>query len=391
MREYQKTHPWITFDLPGFPERWPFDLWLMLGEAQSKCAHVASVPLRPDIARELQQVYLAKGVAATTAIEGNTLTEEQVRKVAEGSLKLPPSKRYLEQEVENVIGLCNNLLGEIHGQGSLPPLDMKRIKGFNAAILKGLDVEDPVVPGEIRRHSVGIAAAHYRGAPPKDCEHLLERLCDWLKGPVFDGGETHRVAYALVQAVVAHLYIAWIHPFGDGNGRTARLVEHYLLLRAGVPVPSTQLLSNHYNLTRSEYYRQLDHASKSRQVEPFVRYAIVGFLDGIREQIATVLEQVLDVSWRNFVYEQFRDRKSLGDVRRRHLVMDLSRHTEPVPIEELRALSSRVAEAYARKTAKTLTRDVNALLKEGFLNESAFGFSANKDLIRRYLPLASRG
>ncbi|NOY75701.1 MAG: hypothetical protein GXP32_07900 [Kiritimatiellaeota bacterium] len=32
---------------------------------------------------------------------------------------------------------------------------------------------------------------------------------------------------------LAHVYIAWIHPFGDGNGKTARLMEFYLLLRSG--------------------------------------------------------------------------------------------------------------------------------------------------------------
>jgi Fic/DOC family len=41
----------------------------------------------------------------------------------------------------------------------------------------------------------------------------------------------------LVKAILAHLYIAWIHPFGDGNGRAARLMELRILLEAGVPMP----------------------------------------------------------------------------------------------------------------------------------------------------------
>ncbi|MBI4725858.1 hypothetical protein HY768_01300 [candidate division TA06 bacterium] len=48
-------------------------------------------------------IYLAKGVAATTAIEGNSLSEEQVLQHMEGTLKLPPSKKYLAQEVDNII------------------------------------------------------------------------------------------------------------------------------------------------------------------------------------------------------------------------------------------------------------------------------------------------
>jgi hypothetical protein len=54
----------------------------------------------------------------------------------------------------------------------------------------------------------------------------------------------------LIAAVVAHVYFEWIHPFGDGNGRTGRLIELKLLLEAGVPQPAAHLLSNHYNATR---------------------------------------------------------------------------------------------------------------------------------------------
>ena len=62
----------------------------------------------------------------------------------------------------------------------------------------------------------------------------------------------------VIQAIVAHVYIAMIHPFGDGNGRTARLIEFYILLRAGLPDMASHILSNHYNDTRQEYYRRLD-------------------------------------------------------------------------------------------------------------------------------------
>jgi Fic family protein len=88
--------------------------------------------------------------------------------------------------------------------------------------------------------------------------------------------------YAILKAVVAHLYLAWIHPFGDGNGRTARLVEFQILLSSGVPSPAAHLLSNHYNQTRSEYYRQLDRASKSGgELAPFIEYGARGFVAGL--------------------------------------------------------------------------------------------------------------
>ena len=47
-------------------------VWLSLGEAMSKCQHLAGVPLKPHRAEDMAAIYLARGVQATTAIEGNT-------------------------------------------------------------------------------------------------------------------------------------------------------------------------------------------------------------------------------------------------------------------------------------------------------------------------------
>src|SRR5680860_933902 len=150
-KQYLETHSHVDFRLdlrplgPG--------TWALLGEAKSQAQHIAGALVSPERADELMKVYLSKGVLATTAIEGNTLSEEEVRRILDHTLDLPA------------------------------PL-------------------------------------------------------------------------AIVKAIVAHLYLAWIHPFGDGNGRTARLVELQILLAAGFPVPACQLLSSHYNQTRAEYYRQ---------------------------------------------------------------------------------------------------------------------------------------
>jgi hypothetical protein len=86
-RKYETTHPWLQFALDL--RKIPYDLWIALGECQSKCEHIAGTPLQPAVSEFLHCVYLAKGVAATTAIEGNTLSEEQVRQlIAPSDLKI---------------------------------------------------------------------------------------------------------------------------------------------------------------------------------------------------------------------------------------------------------------------------------------------------------------
>src|SRR5436190_8620718 len=325
-RVFEGTHPWLTFNADlrsANPE-----LWLMLGECQSKCEHLARYPLTPDIASEIHTMYLAKGVLATTAIEGNTLSEDEVRQILDGKLKLPPSREYLEQEVSNILDECNRILDLVH-QGQQPTLSTDRIMEINGRVLEKLKLEEGVVPGKLRRHEVIVAV--YKGAPAEDCKVLLDRLCGWLNDPNYFGSvrDARSMVNGILKAVLAHLYLAWIHPFGDGNGRTARLVEFQILISSRVPSPAAQLLSNHYYDTRTEYYRQLALASKTNNILPFIMYAVQGFLDGLKAQLEVVKQFVVEQVWNNYVTDQFLDKTKAADLRRRDLIEDLSRIKSP--------------------------------------------------------------
>lgn len=382
MRPYQTTHPWLTFSLdmrPASPK-----LWMLLGECQSKCEHIAGVPLRPITAKQLHQLYLAKGVAATTAIEGNTLSEKQVLEHLKGKLELPASQNYLKQELDNITAACNSIRHQVQTK-TLPSLTPKRIEELNRLVLEKLPVEEHVVPGKIRTYSVGVA--NYRGAPAEDCEYLLDSLSGWLNGPGFEAPPNQEIAYAILKSVIAHLYLAWIHPFGDGNGRTARLMEFQILIASGVPAPAAHLLSNHYNQTRAEYYRQLDQASRSGgDVIPFIFYAVNGFAEGLRAQLQVIRDQQWDVVWRNYIHESFRDQTSPGAERQRRLALDLSQRAEPVPFSKLTEISPRIAKAYANKTDTTLRRDLEKLLKMELILKDKDGYLPNKELILAFLP-----
>ena len=383
MRTYQKTHPWLTFkiDLRNAPTA----LWINLGECKSKCEHIAGVPLRPNVAKYLHRLYLAKGVLATTAIEGNTLSEEEVLKFLDGKLELPPSREYLAQEIDNIIQACNMITQEIVDE--MPAsCSVERIKLLNKMALKDLKL-DEVVPGEVRKYSVGVA--RYRGAPPEDCEYLLGELCRWLNSEDFKNPLGQEIVLAIIKSVICHLYLAWIHPFGDGNGRTARLMEFQILIGSGVPAPAAQLLSNHYNQTRSEYYRQLHEASKSGgDIIPFLSYAVEGFLDGLIGQLKIIGDQQWDIVWRNYVHELLKDKISSGHYRRlRDLLLDISRKEEPVKISEILMLTPRITLAYSKKSGMTLNRDINKLIQMELLEKTEKGLRARKEIILSFLPV----
>lgn len=380
-RTYERTHPWLKFSLNLFPA--PHLFWLALGEIRSKCEHIAGVPLPKSMGDQLYQLYLARGIQATTAIEGNTLSEQQVRQQIEGKLQLPPSVAYQGREVENILIACNTILEDVIA-GKPANLTAAHIKIFNGLVLTGLPAKEGVVPGEIRK--IPVAVGSYQGAPAEDCEYLLERLCSFLNAEQERETSLDRLSLSVLLAVTAHLYLAWIHPFGDGNGRTARLVEFLLLLNGGVPAPAAHLLSNHYNKTRPRYYQELDRASGSGgEVMPFLLYALQGFVDGLRAQLEDIRRFQHRVMWRDYVREILQSKGNTRSVevraRRQLLVIALSEREQPVAPAEIKLLTPEIAQAYARKTPKTVSRDLNALRELELIEIGRSGVRARTETI----------
>jgi Fic family protein len=390
MRQYEESHPWITF-LPKI-EDIGYESWLLMGEALSKFDHLAGVPLQPQTAEELSKIFLSKGAHATTQIEGNTLSEEQVRRRVDHDLELPPSQEYLGQEIDNVVNGYNRIVNDVVERRPLA-LTVDRITEFNKVVLEGLTGPEDAPPGTIRTTSV-VVGTHYRGAPAEDCAYLLNRLCEWLDAMRKDTlGTPLERPVAVLSAILAHLYIAWIHPFEDGNGRTARLVEYQLLLQAGAPTVAAHVLADHYNKTRNAYYRELRTTSERTpyQVTGLIKYALQGLVDGLRQQIEDVQAQQLGVTWVNYVHEAFHEKNTPACTRQRQLVLDLPyAWTQKSSIREL---TPQLALAYADRGDKAVTRDVNALEALGLITRVKRGVVTlvrpNVNALRAFMPLVA--
>ncbi len=266
-------HPHISFK-----KEWEIDneCAYMLGECDAYVKALTDIPLKPEHRDKLLSLSLIKGAQATTAIEGNTLSQEEIEKLAQG-WKLPPSKEYLEIEVKNILEAFNTLLHEIVVDGKVRSATPELIKEFHQMIGKNLGDHFDAIPGKFRDDNRVVGT--YLAPDYKFVPELIDKLCDWLQQE-FHYTDGQNFLTSVTQAIITHVYIEWIHPFGDGNGRTGRLLEFYILLRTGLPNIVSHILSNFYNQTRPEYYRQLDQARKKRNLTGFIKYAVQGFSDG---------------------------------------------------------------------------------------------------------------
>ena len=381
-KEYQNTHPWLTFNLNL--SALPPSFWFDLGECVSKCDHLQRTAMSRDLRGKIHRLYLAKGAAATTAIEGNTLGEEGVKRRLEENEKLPESHAYLGAEVDNVVALFREFAEQAQ-DSDLPPLLPALLHKINGDVLRGLDVDGAI--GRIRQRMVGVG--NYRGAPHQDCAHLLEYLCTWLR----DGEEFRQVkaergkkAAGILRAVLAHLYIAWIHPYDDGNGRTARMAEFFLLISAGVPLPAAHLISNHCNTVRPVYYRELANSSKKISPVAFLCFIVSGLRDGLRKQLQWVYEEHGQLMWAEYAAESITGYAKTRE-RRIALAKLLAKEKAEMSIEEMIG-NDAIFRLYADKAGRiqALQDDLSALITIKLVEQKDDGYRARLEVLRGLEP-----
>lgn len=370
----------------SFRKDWEIDneCAYMLGECGAYVSALTDIPLKPEYRDKMLRISLIKGAQATTAIEGNTLSQEEIEKLDEG-WKLPPSKEYLEIEVKNILGAFNELLREIVVNGTVRIVTPDLIKEFHKMIGQNLGAHFDAIPGKFRDDNRVVGtylAPDYNYVP-----ELIDKLCEWLKREFHysDGQNFHT---SVLQAIITHVYIEWIHPFGDGNGRTGRLLEFYVLLRTGLPNIVSHILSNFYNQTRQEYYRQLDQARKKSNLTGFLKYAVQGFRDGLRENLSVIQESQFIIFWQNYIYEAFSDikyTKREAFKRKRDLILDMPINQE-FDVDQIIDLTPGVARKYANVNRATVLRDLKELQDLNLLSKVGRKYTANTKILKAMMP-----
>ncbi|MCL2126879.1 MAG: Fic family protein [Treponema sp.] len=375
-----------TWEHITFAEKWTLSEKAvnLLGQCFAYVNAMLKVPIRPDYRDKMHTVSLNKGALATTAIEGNTLTEDDLALIQSGK-DLEPSRRYLQKEVENVLAAFNTIFGELVHDKTPLPVSPELIKRFHEMIGRDIGEAFGANPGQFRRQNV-IVGIVYRPPVFGQVDELVRKLCDWLS-KAFHYSHGQNFDEAVIQAIVTHVYIVWIHPFMDGNGRTARLLEFYLMLRAGIPSFASHILSNHYNETRTMYYMQLEESTKTGDLSAFIQYALEGFRDGLEQTLKVIHEEQMELTWNNYVHDMIEkiEGKNRNSLRRlRYLAYQIPSDRLCSP-DEISILTAGIAEEYRKLNPVTLRRDLDLLAEKGLLKAEKGKYRANHALLHSYM------
>lgn len=179
-------------------------------------------PLSPELIRNLDDWFRVELTYTSNAIEGNTLTRRETAVVIEQGLTVGGKSLKEHLEATNharALDFVHSLLGKKPSQ-----LHEKEILAIHELILRGIDHENA---GCYRSVPVRISGSAVIMPNPRKVPELMEGFIAWLTGR----HDLHPVALA----GEAHYQLVTIHPFIDGNGRTARLLMNLLLMMQGYP------------------------------------------------------------------------------------------------------------------------------------------------------------
>ena len=186
-----------------------------------------------------------------------------------------------------------------------------------------------------------------------------------------------------IRALLAHFFLATIHPFGDGNGRVSRLVETGILFQLGYNVHGFYGLSNYFYRHQQEYKSILQQCRKSQpfDVTPFVSFGVAGFARELKDINNFMKKKINRLTYRTIIghalNKRISARRQVLNQREFSLLDFLLSETEPVdPFSDTlsRRISlselldtSYVQSAYRNVTRRTFHRELMRLGELGFI------------------------
>jgi Fic family protein len=246
----------------------------------------SSLPITPQMLAHLRETARLFSTHYSTMIEGNRLTQEQVAKVIEKDQHFPGRERD-QSEVKGYYAALDEVEGTVQRSG---PVTEAAIQRLHALVEGGGKMR--VKPTPWRDGQNVIRDARSRGIvymPPeaKDVPKLMKQLVTWI-------GKKDDLPVP-VRAGLAHYQFATIHPYYDGNGRTARLLTTLILHLNGYDLKGLYALEEYYARNLPAYYEAISIGSSHNyymgRAEADVTKWVTYFVEGMAEAFEKVRDQ----------------------------------------------------------------------------------------------------
>lgn len=342
---YEPPRDWIVYDRSAIFEE--------LMAARTAMLVLTQIPYQRSWADELQKLQLKREVAGTSRIEGAEFTEKEL----DAAMRETPAQ--LETRSQKQAAAAVLTYRWIAGLPPDRPLDSALICDVHRRLVGNCD-DDHCPPGQwrTRDQNVTFGAPRHRGCEGgEECRAMIEKLVEAAR-TVYRGHDP------LLQALALHYHFAAMHPFLDGNGRTARALEAIMLQRTGLRDTVFIAMSNYYYEQKTGYLNALNETrAADHDLSVFFKFALRGVESQCRSLFGEIRLQVTKALFRNTMTDLFGRLKSPRKraLSGRHVqLLNLLLEEEEMP---LALVTERTRHFYrVSNPQKALLRDLNYLI-----------------------------
>ncbi len=322
-----------------------FELFQKLLEITGMLNYIDNLPVMPTYADEIKKDEKIKAIRGTTGIEGNVLDEEEIKNILgkKGLTSLG------EIETNNSANVHDFIIEFCH-KNSDQPITEAVIKQIHA--LNTRDIPHPNDrPGQYRNFEIQYGYP-VKQAPLKtgpDIDVAMGELVAWI-----NDGSTIEFPYLpwVVKGIMAHYAISRIHPFADGNGRTARAVEALIFCHyAKINDYCFYGIANYCYRNRNQYIEELSKADTTGDLSSFLLFCVTGFYESIsyvKDRITNVISELMFMDYAH-------DLRRAGEMSKKAVeVLDILVRVKEMPVGDYykRYFTDRTAESKRRYLLK---------------------------------------
>ncbi len=261
---------------------------------------LSAVRLQPDWIADLREQTHVKDAMASVEIEGHSVTYKRAFDLARNpDAEADDNLRQSEREFLNYLRTFDAL--EVLQNARDEVLTKSDLLNLHGSIVSGVRGSRRM-PGDFRRDDVkvgdivdGQEVIHHQPPTSVSISAEVQDLFDWIeqcKGKGKAGAPDTDWIHPAIVAGITHHRLVWIHPFLDGNGRTARMFTTLILYQRKYDFKYLFNLSEYYNKDRHRYYDALRTADRTADYTEWLEY----FLGGFSNQMMRIEERARETA-----------------------------------------------------------------------------------------------
>jgi len=327
----------------------------LISEVERNRGFLSSLKLPKKFLTKWTSDHLNKEAYYSSHIEGAQTSLE----AALLQLNKPLKKDYRDESMQMIAN--NKVVLEFIRKQQSKPISHEIIYKLHTILLRSTHKDRPITVGKYRKGPIYVVNRYrevvYEGPPASEVMGMMKAYLQWIQ----EVSDIH----PLIKAAMVHLHFVHIHPFDDGNGRSARALSNLYLMNQGYQFINFMAPSDYFDHHRSAYYQAIQnsrlHASDATF---FILYYLTALADQLQNVKREIEKETAVKNIRNILSEKIQTRLDRKQIK---VLQWMLEYPEKMTTQKYRRLN--------QCSDETARKDFNYLLELGIIEKTGSGRS----------------